>query len=482
MSTPHPIIPRSDTIPGVRIAGGPPVRDEDAAALRARLRGELLRPGDDGYTGARTLWNAMIDRRPALIARCRGAADVVAALRFARAHDLLVAVRGGGHNIAGTAVCDGGLMIDLSPMRTVRVDPGRRTARVDPGCTLADVDHETQAFGLALPMGINSTTGIAGLTLGGGFGWLSRLHGMTIDNLLSADVVTPAGGLVRASADENADLFWALRGGGGNFGVVTSFEFRLHPVGPEVLSGLVVHPLENAPRVLRFYRSFAATLPDETAVWVVMRTAPPLPFLPAEWHGRPVIVLAAFHAGDMDEGERILEPLRDFGTPIGDAVGPHPYAAWQQAFDPLLTPGARNYWKSHDFARLDDGLLDLLVDHAARLPSDQTEIFIGQLGGAMGRVPADATAYADRDAAFAMNVHGRWETEAEDAAGIAWCREVFRQAAPYATGGAYVNFLTDEEGGRVKDAYGANYDRLAAIKRTYDPDNLLRMNQNIPPA
>lgn len=450
------------------------------AQLDARLRGRLLTLDAPGYDEARTIWNGMIDRHPSLIARCAGAADVIHTVNFAREHGLLVAVCGAGHNIAGNAVCDRGLMIDLKPMKSVRVDPEARTARVDPGCTLADFDHEAQAFGLATPVGINSTTGIAGLTLGGGFGWLSRKYGMTVDNLLSADVVTANGRLVHASETENPDLFWAIRGGG-NFGVVTSFEFRLHPVGPEILSGLIVHPFEAAPEVLHFYRDFVADLPDETAVWVVLRKAPPLPFLPEEWHGREVVVLAAFHVGDMAEGERILEPLRRFGQPLADVIGPHQYVDWQRAFDPLLTPGARNYWKSHDFSELSDDLLGTLIDYAGRLPSPQAEIFIGQVGGQMGRVDPEATAYPHRNAAFIMNVHGRWERPPDDDACIAWARALFQDTAPFTTGGVYVNFLTHDEDDRVRAAYGPNYERLVEVKDVYDPSNLFRLNQNIRP-
>ena len=341
-------------------------------ALQAALRGRLLRPGDTEYDESRTIWNAMIDRRPALIARCTGAADVMQAVKFAGENGLLLAVRGGGHNIAGNAVCDGGMMIDLSLMKGVRVDPETRTAHVGPGATLGDLDHETQAFGLAIPTGINSTTGIAGLTLGGGFGWLSRKYGMTIDCLAAADVVTADGRLVRASERENPNLFWAIRGGGGNFGVVTRSEFRLQPVGPNVLAGLVVYPIDQARSALEQYREFAATLPDESAAWVVLRKAPPLPFLPASIHGKEVIVFALFHGGDAQKGRAIFEPLTRFGTPAGVHIGEQPFAAWQTAFDPLLTPGARNYWKSHHFARIEDGLIDIALKYVTQLPSPHT--------------------------------------------------------------------------------------------------------------
>ena len=446
------------------------------------LKGQLLTAESPGYDQARAIWNAMIDRRPALIARCANADDVAHAVRFGREHDLRTAVRGGGHNIAGNAVCEGGLMIDLSVMKAVQVDAAKRTARVEGGATLADLDGATQAHGLATPLGINSTTGVAGLTLGGGFGWLSRKHGLTIDNLLSAEVVTATGDRVTASERENPELFWALRGGGGNFGVVTSFEFQLHPVGPEVLSGLIVHPLAKAKDVLRFYREFAAKAPEEMAVWFVMRKAPPLPFLPEAWHGKEILALAAFWNGDHAAGERALAPLRAYGEKLADVIGPTPYTAWQQLLDPLLVPGQRNYWKSHEFLELPDGLLDVFIDFASRLPDPQTEMAFAQLGGAIGRVASDATAYSHRDAKWLINVHCRWEDPAKDAACIAWARALFAACGPYSTGAVYVNFLTSDEEDRVRAAYGPNLDRLAKLKKRYDPTNFFRLNQNIRPA
>ena len=359
------------------------VDKEAIKQLKSKVRGEVLLPSDPGYDEARTIWNAMIDRRPGVIVRCAGAQDVVQAVRSAREHGLTLAVRGGGHNIAGNAVCDDGLMIDLTPMKSVRVDRARRTARMGPGVTLGEFDREAQAFGLATPLGINSTTGVAGLTLGGGFGWLSRRFGLTIDNLTSADVVTAAGELVKASAAENSDLFWAIRGGGGNFGVVTSFEFQLHEVGPEVLSGLIVHPLDAARDVLRFYRDFITSTPEEFVCWFVLRKAPPLAFLPVDWHGKEILGLAACYSGKIDEGERVAKPLRTFGRPLADVIVPTPFTAWQTVLDPLLTPGMRNYWKSHDFRELSDGLIDVFVDHARRIPDPQTEIAFAQLGGAV---------------------------------------------------------------------------------------------------
>lgn len=453
----------------------------DTSGLANSLEGALLLPDSEGYDEARTLWNAMIDRRPAAIVECLGAQDAAHAVRFAGEHGLLLSICGAGHNIAGNAVCDGGLMISFKKMRGVEVDATAHTVRVQPGATLGDLDAATQVHGLAVPTGINSTTGVAGLTLGGGFGWLSRKYGMTIDNLISADVVTATGEVVRASADDNADLFWGLRGGGGNFGVVTSFDFQAHPVGPEILSGLIVHPFADAREVLHAYRDLMAQAPDEVTVWVVLRKAPPLPFLPDEVHGTEVLVLAAMYAGDMSDGEEALAPIRAVGQPIADVVGPHPFAGWQQAFDPLLTPGERNYWKTHDFASLSDDLVDVVLDYVGRLPDAQSEVFLGQLGGAQGRVPDDATAYQGRKSAYVMNVHGRWSDPAKDDACIVWCRDLFGATAPFATGEAYVNFLTDEEGDRLEAAYGDSYQRLVELKNRYDPGNLFRMNQNIPP-
>ncbi len=452
------------------------------AALKANFKGELLQPTDPDYDSARKIWNATIDKHPALIARCTSTPDVVQAVDFARDNGLLLAVRGGGHNIAGNAMCDDGVVIDLSLMKAAVVDPAKRRISIEGGATLKDFDAATQAHGLATPLGINSTTGVAGLTLGGGFGWLSRKYGMTVDNLESAEVVTANGELLHTSATEHPDLFWALRGGSGNFGVVTSFEFRLHLVGPDVLSGLIVYPFDQAKAVLQQYREFAAKAPDELAVWVVVRQAPPLPFLPAEVHGKEVVVLALCYAGDAKQGEPLIAPLRTFGTPLGEHVGIQPYTAWQQAFDPLLTPGARNYWKSHNFTKLDDGLFDTVIGAIKQLPSPQCEIFFGAIGGATTRPAASSTAYAHRDAQFVMNVHGRWDDVADDQRCIGWARDFFKASAPFASGGVYVNFLTADEGDRVRSAYGPSYDRLAQVKRSYDPDNLFRVNQNIQPA
>ena len=451
--------------------------------LRGKVCGAVLAPGESGYDAARTIWNAMIDRRPALIIRAAGAADVIQAVTLARTHGLVIAIKGGGHNIAGNAVGDGGLMLDLSAMKSVRIDPRARTARVEPGVTLGEFDREAQAFGLATPVGINSTTGIAGLTLGGGFGWISRRYGLTVDNLIAADVVTADGKLLCASATESPGLFWAIRGGGGNFGVVTSFEYRLHPVGPEVMAGLIIFPQDNARTLLRQYRKITARAPRELTAWVVLRKAPPLPFLPAEVHGTDIVVFAVCYCGDLAKGKKAVAPLRALGKPLADIVGPMPFAGWQTAFDPLLTPGARNYWKSHDFAKLSDPLIDLLVDHAGRVPTPETEVVLVHIGGAVNNVPVIATSYPHRNIEYIVNVHTRWSHPSQDQSCIAWARQLFDAMAPHSTGGVYVNFMPEDEGQRVKiGAYGRNYKRLTTLKAKYDPRNLFRMNQNIKPA
>ena len=449
--------------------------------LIENFKGDVIDESHASYDEVRQIWNGMIDKKPALIAQCVDADDVVTAVQFAKEHNLLVAVRGGGHNIAGKALCNGGLLIDLCNMTAVDVDVVNKRANVGPGALLGDVDQATQSHGLATSTGINSTTGIAGLTLGGGFGWLTRKYGMTIDNLVSADVVTANGEKIRASETENADLFWGLRGGGGNFGIVTSFEFKLHEVGPDVWSGLVVYPFSEAISVLQQYRDFVATAPEELSVWVVARKAPPLPFLPEEVHGTEIIALAALYTGDMAEGERLTQPITQFGTVLGNALSPHKFSDFQAAFDPLLAPGARNYWKSHDFEAMNDEMIDVMIEGIENLPSPHCEIFFAHLGGAMKRVDPTATAYAGRNAEFVMNIHGRWEDPDDDHACISWSRGVFEKMTPHATGSAYVNFMTEEEQERVEDAYGINHARLVELKNKYDPENMFRINQNIKP-
>lgn len=458
------------------------VSQDDIDALSGAMRGGVHLDGDAVYDESRTIWNAMVDRKPGMVIRAKGASDVQIAVNFARENGLLVSVRSGGHQIAGHAVADGALLLDLSQMQSVHVDPKNKTARVGPGASLGDVDKETQAHGLALPVGINSTTGIAGLTLGGGFGWITRKFGMTIDNLVSADVVVADGRQLRASADENADLFWAICGGGGNFGVVTSFEFNLHEVGPEVMAGLIVHPLAAAPGLLQSFEKIADAAPDELTVWVVMRLAPPLPFLPEEWHGKPVLVFAACYSGDMADGEAAMAELRGLGDPIVDVIGPTPFVGWQAAFDPLLTPGMRNYWKSHDFDSLPEAAITTLLSALDNIPDPNSEVFIAHVGGAMARVPETATAYPQRSAHFVMNVHTRWAEPSGDDLCIGWARKLFDETAQFSTGSVYVNFMPEDEADRVTGAYGSNMDRLQTVKGIYDPENLFRLNHNIKPS
>jgi FAD/FMN-containing dehydrogenase len=455
---------------------------EKIEQFEAALRGPLLRPGEPDYDRARAIWNAMIDKRPDLIAHCLGTADVMAAVSFARDNDLPLAIRAGGHNIAGNALCDDGLVIDLTGMRSVHVDPDARIAYVDGGATLGDFDHEAQAFGLATPLGINSTTGVAGLTLGGGFGWLSRMYGLTVDKLIGAEIVTADGRRRHIGPQQEPDLFWAIRGGGGNFGVVTNFEFALEPVGPLVTAGLIVFPAEQGREVLMQYRDMVNTLPDEAAVWAVLRKAPPLPFLPAEVHGQDIVALAVFSPLAAEVALPMFDPIRRFGRVLGEHVGEMPYTAWQQIFDPLLAPGARNYWKSHNFARLSDEAIDVVLRYAGSVPTPQTEIFLGLIGGQANALPTAATAYPHRNVLYAMNVHGRWTDPLDDARCIAWSREFFAAAAAYAAGSVYINFLTQDEGSRIREAYGGNYDRLVQVKKRYDPRNLFRFNHNIPPS
>jgi FAD/FMN-containing dehydrogenase len=440
--------------------------------FRERFRGQLLRPEEAGYEPARRVWNAMIDRRPALIARCAGAADVLAAVAFAREHGLPLAVRGGGHGVAGKAVCDDGLMLDLAPMKSIRIDPVARTARAEPGVLWEEFDREAHAFGLATVGGVVGTTGIAGLTLGGGQGWLTGKHGLTLDNLLAADVVTADGQLLHASADEHPDLFWAIRGAGANFGVVTSFEYRLHPVGT-VLGGMVVHPLDRAADVLRFYRDFAAAQPDELTTYAVLLTMP---------DGTPVIALITCYAGPLDVGARALAPLRGFGTPLADTIAPLPYTTMQALIGAGFPHGRQNYWKSGLTDTIGDELIAALVEHFARVPSPFTAIAIADCHGAYARVGQGDTAYAHRDLQWDVNILGNWADPADTDRNIRWVRACHDALEPHLAHGVYVNDLGDEGGQRVRDAYGANHARLVALKDRYDPTNLFRANQNIAPA
>lgn len=450
------------------------------SALAARVRGELLYSTHPGYHAARRVWNGMVDRRPGVIVRCRGVADVKAALDVVREYHLVFAVRAGGHSVAGKSVCDGGVMIDLSPMNGVRVDPIARTARAGAGATWGDFDHETQAFGLATTGGLISSTGVAGLTLGGGIGYLTRTHGLACDNLLSLDVVTAAGEFVRASETENADLFWACRGGGGNFGVVTALEFRLHEVGPAVAVAQVFHPVEAASDVLRFYREYSAAASDETACYAMVVNVPPVAPFPVESHGKPAIALVACDSGPVEEGKARLAPLAAFGSPILGFVDAMPYTVLQSSFDAGNPKGERYYWKSMHLSGLPDDALDTVARYCADFRGDFTIVGIEPLGGAFGRVPSDATAFPHRDVPYSFGVWTGWHRPTDDEANIAWTREFHDAMTPHGAG-AYVNYLGEDEGGRVEEAYGNNWARLQEVKRRWDPDNLFRMNQNITP-
>jgi FAD/FMN-containing dehydrogenase len=441
-------------------------------AFQSRLRGPLLRAGDAGYDEARRVWNGLIDHRPTLIARCAGAADVVAAVEFAREHGLLVSIRGGGHNVAGKAVCNGGLMIDLSRMKAIRVDPAARIVRAEPGVLGTELDRETQAFGLATPAGTVSTTGIAGLTLGGGQSWLGSKHGFAIDNLLSVDIVTADGMLRTASATQHEDLFWGIRGAGHNFGVVTSFEYRLHPIGP-VLGGLIVHPLSRAVEVLRFYRDITAAQPDELQTWAGLLTMP---------DGNAVLALVPCYIGSPAEGERLLAPLRRLAAPIADTVAQIPYVAMQQLFDPAFPPGRLSYWKSGLASHLADEAIVAAVEYFESVPSPHTVILFAELHGAYSRVGKTETAYFHRDLQYDLIILSGWTDPAEGPRNIAWTRELFARWEPHLARAAYVNDLGDEGEDRARTAYGDNYARLVMLKKKYDPANLFRLNQNITPA
>jgi FAD/FMN-containing dehydrogenase len=452
------------------------------AAFQSQFRGQIIQPGDEAYESARRVWNGAIDRHPGLVARATGVADVRAAVRFARDRGLPLAVRGGGHNVAGTAVCDGGVVLDCSPMKGVRVDPAARTARAQAGLLWGELDRETQVFGLATTGGIISHTGIAGLTLGGGLGWLMRKHGLAADNLLSADVVTAEGECLRASESEHAELFWGLRGGGGNFGVVTSFEYRLHPVGPTVLAGVILYPAARAREVLRFYRDYIATAPDELTTVAVLRMAPPAPFFPQSVHGQPVVVIGACYAGPVEEGERAVARLRRFGEPLVDLIRPTPYVSHQALLDPTAPHGLSYYWKSEYLPPLSDGLIDTLVERAWRVATPESYTIVFHLGGAVGREDPGASAFEDRQATHAVVIDSVWSEPARASACIAWTRDFWEAVRPHATGRLYVNFLGEEGPDRVRAAYGAaKYERLRALKRAYDPTNLFRLNQNVAP-
>jgi len=465
-----------------RSNGDVTLQEDTIQKFKETLRGELIRSVDPGYDDARSIWNAMIERRPALIVRCLGVADVATCVNFAREHGLLLSVKGGGHNISGLAVCDRGLMIDMSRMRGVWVDPTTRTVRAQAGCLLGDVDRETQLHGLAAVLGFISNTGIAGLTLGGGFGYLTRRFGWTSDNLLSMEVIAADGSVVRASEKENRDLFWGLCGGGGNFGVVTGFEYTLYPVGPEVVAGAIAWPAECAGEVLEMLRNLMEQAPPELVCVAGLRIAPPAPWLSKDIHGKPIVALFVCHTGRLTDGEKLVAPIKAFGTPVGDIVQRRPYVSQQSLLDATQPKGRRYYWKSEYLPRLEPALLTKVIEHAGRIMSSHSAIILFPLDGALNRLPEDHSAVGNRDTAWVLNITASWEKAEEDKTNIEWARAAWRDMRSFSTGGTYINFLTEEESDdRIHAAYRKNYERLVEVKSKWDPLNLFCMNKNIVP-
>jgi FAD/FMN-containing dehydrogenase len=463
----------------------PETEPPDGSAVQTlydRMRGPVLDSSDEGYDDARSLWNGMFEKHPSIVARCTGAADVMAAVDFAREHDLLLAVKGGGHSLAGKSVCDDGLLIDLSPMDGVRVDPDSQTARVGPGTTWGDFDHEAQAFGLATTGGVDSRTGVAGLTLGGGIGYLARSYGLATDNLLSVDLVTAEGELVHASEDVHPELFWGIRGGSGNFGIVTSFEFELHEVGPEILTAQVFHPIDDVRRVLEFYQEFMADAPDEVTCYATITRVPTESAFPEVYHNEPAVALVGAYSGAIEDGRPLLAPLAQFGDPILAAVEPMAYTALQQSDDDGFPDGERYYQKAHFLETITDAVIDVIVEHTETLPGQYSGALFEPMGGVINEVDATATAYPHRNAAFSFGITGGWSDPDRDEEIMGWVREFFDDLASHATGGVYTNYLAHDEDDRVDGAYRENHERLVELKNEWDPENLFRLNSNVEPA
>jgi len=459
------------------------LKQDKLDSLRMQLQGQVLLPGDAGYEISRTVWNAMIDRRPSIVTRCLGIADVINCVKFARENDLLLCIKGGGHNIAGLATADGALMLDMSLMRGVWVDSQRKIAHAQAGCLLADVDRETQLHGLATVLGFVSLTGIAGLTLGGGFGYLTRRWGWTADNVISMDVVTADARLVKTSIDENPDLFWGLRGGGGNFGVVAGIDYKLYPVGMEIVGGLVAWPGSDAPKVLELYRTLAESAPPELTLVALMRLAPPAPWLPKEWHGKLIVGLLACYTGKPEDGEKIVAPIKSFGNPIGDVLVRRPYAQLQSLLDATQPKGRRYYWKSEYLSRIEPELCTKIIEHAAKIISPHSAIALFQLGGALNKLDQDYSPVGNRDAHYVLNIPGSWEQAEDDKENVEWVRETWNGIKRFSTGGTYINFLTEDEGPeRTENALGSSLKRLAEVKKKWDPNNMFCTNRNIKPA
>jgi len=458
------------------------LKSEAFDTLKMNLRGPVLLPDDTGYEECRSIWNAMIDKKPAVIARCLGTGDVITCVKFAREHNLLLCIKGGGHNIAGLGTADGALMLDMSLMRGVWVDPENKVAHAQAGCLLGDVDSETQLHGLAAVLGFVSLTGITGLTLGGGFGYLTKRWGWTSDNVLGMTVVTADGKLVRASPVVNADLFWGVCGGGGNFGVVTGIDYKLYPVGPEVVGGLVAWPASEAPKVLDLYRTLAANAPPELTLVILMRPAPPAPWLPKEYHGEPIVAMLACYSGDPAQGEAAVAPIKSFGTPIGDVLIRRPYTQLQSVLDATQPKGRRYYWKSEYLPGIDPALCEKFTNHAAKIPSPHSALIFFQLEGALNQFQEDHSAVGNRDARYVLNIAGAWEDEENDGVNIGWARTAWDDMKSFSTGGTYINFLTADEGPeRTEAALGKSLKRLVEIKAKWDPENVFRANRNIQP-
>jgi FAD/FMN-containing dehydrogenase len=458
------------------------INDAAIQLLKSRLRGDIILPGDTDYDKERSIWNGMINKKPGMIICCKGGSDVIHSINFARENNLLISVRGGGHNVAGNAVCEGGLMISLIYMKGIIVDPVNRTATAQPGVNWGELDKETQVFGLAAPGGVVSTTGISGLTLGGGFGWISRQFGFTSDNLISADIVTADGKFMTASKNENSDLFWGICGGGGNFGIVTSFKYKLHKVGPNVVAGLTLYPVKDAPDVIKFFNEFSKSAPDELTLLLVLRLAPPAPFVPVEFHGKPVVGIGLLYNGDIEEGKKVVEPIKSFGKPVVDVITVKPYMVHQSMFDAGQASGKYYYWKSEYLPEINDDCAKVIIENLDKITSPLTGILIFQLKGEINRIDENSSAAEYRDAVFIMNINTCWEKPEESEKHIKWTKDFWNSMLAFSSGGVYVNFISQDEGEeRAKAAYKANYKKLAQLKNKYDPSNFFRINQNIKP-
>lgn len=450
--------------------------------LKVRLLGQILSPGDSGYDTSCVIWNGMINKKPALIIRCIGNNDVIICVQFAFENNILLCIKGGGHNIAGFATAEGALMLDMSLMRGVWVDPQNKIAHAQAGCLLADLDRETQLYGLATVLGFVSQTGIAGLTLGGGFGYLTRRWGWTTDNVTGIEIVTADGRLIRASNNENQDLFWGLRGGGGNFGVVTSIDYVLHPVGPEIIGGLVAWPASEASKVLELYRNLSESAPPELTLVTLIRPAPPAPWLPKEMHGKPIIGILGVYSGNPDEGEKIVAPIKSFGKPVGDVLVRRPYSQMQSLLDATQPKGRRYYWKSEYLAKVEPDLCKRFIEHASRIPSPHSAAIIFQIGGALNHFPEEHSPVGNRKARYVLNLTSAWDSAADDPGNIEWARTAWEELKSFSTGGTYINFLNQDEGTERNDAaYGVNLKRLSEVKAKWDPKNMFRTNRNIKP-